>query len=78
VIAYARKFLDEAVPLSSGSWADATGLSLGDGRLLVSLKGEELSRGLANPGQFAGYTGELGYAQTGRYCWSTTGCTSRS
>src|SRR5271170_2725207 len=60
VIAYARKFLDEAVPLASGSWADATGLSLEDGRLLVSLKGEELSRGLANPGQFAGYTGELG------------------
>src|SRR5271154_4399246 len=60
VIAYARKFLDEAVPLSSGSWADTTGLSLEDGRLLVSLKGEELSRGLANPGQFAGYTGELG------------------
>ncbi|MDT5230254.1 MAG: malate synthase [Mycobacterium sp.] len=60
VIAYARKFLDEAVPLSSGSWADATGLSLEDGRPLVSLKGEELSRGLANPGQFAGYTGELG------------------
>ena len=60
VIAYARKFPDEAVPLSSGSWADATGLSLEDGRLLVSLKGEELSRGLANPGQFAGYTGELG------------------
>ena len=27
VIAYARKFLDEAVPLSSGSWADITGLS---------------------------------------------------
>jgi malate synthase len=60
VIAYARKFLDEAVPLSSGSWADATGLSLEDGRPLVSLKGEELSRGLANPGQFAGYTGKLG------------------
>jgi malate synthase len=61
VIAYARKFLDDAVPLSSGSWADATGLSLDDGRLLVSLRGEELSRGLANPGQFAGYTGELGH-----------------
>jgi malate synthase len=60
VIAYARKFLDEAVPLSSGSWTDATGLTVEDGRLLVSLKGEELSRGLANPGQFAGYTGELG------------------
>jgi len=60
VIAYARKFLDDAVPLSSGSWADATGLSVDDGRLLVSQRGEELSRGLANPGQFAGYTGELG------------------
>ncbi len=39
VIAYARKFLDDAVPLSSGSWADATGLSVDDGRLLVSLRG---------------------------------------
>src|SRR6202008_4988034 len=65
VIAYARKFLDDAVPLSAGSWADATGLSVEDGRLLVSLRGEELSRGLANPGQFAGYTGELG-----RPAWS--------
>ncbi len=60
VIAYARKFLDDAVPLSSGSWADATGLSVEEGRLLVSLDGDELSRGLANPGQLAGYTGELG------------------
>src|ERR1700761_1844687 len=60
VIAYARKFLDDAVPLSKGSWADATGLSVDDGRLLVSQRGEELSRGLADPGQFAGYTGELG------------------
>jgi len=60
VIAYARKFLDDAVPLSSGSWADATGISVEDGRLLVGLKDEQLSRGLANPGQFAGYTGELG------------------
>src|ERR1700759_1653188 len=61
VIAYARKFLDDAVPLSAGSWADATGLSAEDGRLLVSLRGEDVSRGLANPGQFAGYTGELGH-----------------
>ena len=61
VIAYARKFLDDAVPLSKGSWTEATGLSVEDGRLLVSLQGEELSRGLANPGQFAGYTGELGH-----------------
>ena len=60
VIAYARKFLDDAVPLSSGSWADASGFKIEDGRLLVNLQGEELSRGLASPGQFAGYSGELG------------------
>jgi malate synthase len=58
VIAYAREFLDEAVPLSSGSYADATGFAVDDGRLLVNPRGDELSRGLANPRQFAGYTGE--------------------
>ncbi|MCV7400743.1 malate synthase G [Mycobacterium fragae] len=58
VIAYARKFLDDAVPLESGSWADATGLSLEDGQLKVAT--EDGSLGLADPGQFAGYTGELG------------------
>ena len=44
VIAYARKFLDDAAPLSSGSYADATGFTVKDGRLLVSLEGDELSR----------------------------------
>lgn len=58
VIAYAREFLDGAVPLESGSWADATGLSVEDGQLKVAT--EEGSLGLADPGQFAGYTGELG------------------
>ncbi|MDT5273826.1 MAG: malate synthase [Mycobacterium sp.] len=58
VIAYARKFLDEAVPLSSGSWADATGLSLEDGQLeVVTADG---SVGLASPEKFVGYTGDLG------------------
>jgi malate synthase len=60
VIAYARKFLDDAVPLSYGSWADATGFKIDDGRLLVSLQDDEHHRGLADPGQFAGYSGELG------------------
>ncbi len=59
VIAYARKFLDDSVPLSSGSYADATGFKVEDGQLLVGMPGGELSTGLlANPGQFAGYTGE--------------------
>jgi malate synthase len=56
VIAYARKFLDGALPLSSGSYADATGFKVEDGQLLVALPEE--STGLADPSQFAGYTGE--------------------
>jgi malate synthase len=58
VIAYARKFLDEAVPLESGSWADATGLSVDDGQLKVATA--DGSVGLADAKQFAGYAGELG------------------
>lgn len=58
VIAYARNFLDEAVPLESGSWADATGLSVDDGQLKVATGDESV--GLASPEKFAGYTGELG------------------
>lgn len=58
VIAYARKFLDEAVPLESGSWADATGLSVDDGQLKIATA--DGSVGLADPDKFAGYSGELG------------------
>ena len=59
VIAYARNFLDEAVPLESGSWSDATGLSIEDGRLVIAA-GDEASTGLQDPEKFVGYTGELG------------------
>jgi malate synthase len=59
VIAYARRFLDEATPLAAGGWNEATGLSLDDGQLLVAL-GDGLSTGLATPEQFVGYTGKLG------------------
>src|SRR6195256_2832593 len=59
VIAYARRFLDQAAPLASGSWSEATGLKIDDGRLLIDL-GDGLSTGLAAPEQFVGYTGELG------------------
>ena len=59
VIAYARTFLDQAVPLETGSWSDATGLSVVDGALQVAL-GEDQSSGLASPEKFLGYTGTLG------------------
>ena len=63
VIAYARRFLDDAAPLASGAWNEATGLKIsqedGAGQLLVTL-GDDLSTGLATPEQFVGYTGELG------------------
>ena len=62
VIAYARTFLDEAVPLASGSYADATGFEIEDGQLLVTL-GDGPSVGLADPDKFVGYTGELGSPQ---------------
>jgi malate synthase len=58
VIAYARAFLDKAVPLASGSWTDATGLSVEDGHLQVATA--DGSVGLASPEKFIGYTGELG------------------
>ncbi|WP_396928690.1 malate synthase G [Mycolicibacterium sp.] len=58
VIAYARDFLDKAVPLASGSWADATGISVADDALEIA-QGDE-STGLASPEKFLGYTGELG------------------
>jgi malate synthase len=59
VIAYARRLLDEAVPLAAGTWKEATGLKIDDGQLLITL-GDGLSTGLAAPEQFVGYTGELG------------------
>ena len=58
VIDYARKFLDQAAPLASGSWADVTGLSIADGQLQIALGAE--STELASPEKFAGYSGELG------------------
>src|ERR1700682_1411172 len=59
VIAYARRFLDQATPLASGSWSEATGVKIDDGQLLIDL-GDGLSTGLGAPEQFVGYTGELG------------------
>ena len=61
VIAYARRFLDSAVPLAGGSYSDATGIKIsqedGAGQVLIDL-GDGLSTGLASPEQFVGYTGD--------------------
>ncbi|KAA1251876.1 malate synthase G [Mycobacterium simiae] len=55
VIAYARKFLDDSVPLAAGSYADVTSFRVEDGQLVVALA--DSSSGLAEPSQLAGYTG---------------------
>ena len=56
VIAYAKKFLDETVPLAGGIYADATDFTVIDGVLAVHTAAENLL--LANPAQFAGYQGD--------------------
>ena len=58
VIAYARRFLDEAAPLAKGSHADVCGYGIKEGQLAVKLKdGSEAA--LQRPEQFVGYKGEL-------------------
>ena len=57
VIAYAKRFLDDVVPLSSGSYSDATRLLIADGELEVALADGDVT-GLAEPAQFAGYLGD--------------------
>jgi malate synthase len=56
VIAWARRFLDEAAPLASGSHADARGYTVQDGALAVALT-DGKTAGLKDPKQFAGYRG---------------------
>lgn len=57
VIAYARKFLDDSVPLGNGSWAEAKSITIDDGQLALTLT-DGLETTLATPEQFAGYTGD--------------------
>jgi malate synthase len=57
VIARARQVLDQAVPLESGSHADATLYKVQNGQLLVQLKGGK-SSGLKDPSGFVGYQGD--------------------
>ncbi|MBV1932657.1 MAG: hypothetical protein KUG71_13180 [Porticoccaceae bacterium] len=57
VIAYGRQFLDQNLPLNSGSHADATGYQVKDGQLIVTDSSAKQSK-LRNGEQFVGYLGE--------------------
>jgi malate synthase len=57
VIAYARNFLNEAVPLETGSHVDSTGYRIEGGKLVVSLK-DGTTTGLKNAAQLQGFQGE--------------------
>jgi len=54
VIEYASRFLDDAVPLATGTWVDLTSLALENGALVVTREGD-LTTELRDPTQFVGY-----------------------
>ncbi len=56
VVAYAKAFLDEHFALASGSYTDATGFSVVDGKLQIQ-QGDSNTE-LATPEQFVGYVGD--------------------
>ncbi|MFG6497909.1 malate synthase G [Sulfitobacter sp. 1A13191] len=57
VVARAKAFLDDAVPLSAGSHADLAGYRVVDGQLEAVLAQDAAPCGLADPAQFVGYQG---------------------
>jgi malate synthase len=57
VIAFARKLLDDAAPLATGSHKDSTGYSVVNGQLAIALA-DGATTGLAAPAQFVGFQGE--------------------
>ena len=63
VIAWSREFLDRAVPLRKGSWADVTGIRVDDtrGELALDMGGQET--GLEHPEKFAGFNGGPDYPE---------------
>jgi len=57
VIAFTREFLDKAAPLASGSHKDATGYSVKEGKLCVTLANSPQTT-LADGAKLAGYLGD--------------------
>ena len=58
VIEFARRFLDDSIPLSQGSHSDAVAYRVLEGALQVELSGGA-STGLADPALLLGYRGDL-------------------
>ena len=57
VIAFARKVLDQAIPLAAGSHVEAKGYALDGGALVITMK-DGGTTGLARPGQCIGFLGD--------------------
>ncbi|MDR6820424.1 malate synthase [Neorhizobium sp. 2083] len=57
VIAWARDFLDQSVPLSGASWTDVTSFVVTGGKLTAAAQ-DGNTVNLADPAQFVGYLGE--------------------
>ncbi len=56
VIAWARQFLDDSVPLKGANWTETKSFAVVDGTLVITLQ-DGKTTGLAAAGQFAGYLG---------------------
>ncbi|CAN7153501.1 malate synthase G [Phyllobacterium sp. LjRoot231] len=56
VIAWAKAFLDDSAPLDGAHWADVSGLSIEDHRLVLKADGKPAA--LNDEAQFAGYRGD--------------------
>jgi malate synthase len=63
VIAFAREFLDQVVPLAQGTHKDATAYTIEGGKLALKLAGGAPTT-LAEPGKFAGYIGDAASPQS--------------
>src|SRR5690606_7582256 len=61
VIAWAKAFLNDSVPLTTGNWSGVSGLSVVDGSLRLAAGSGTTT--LADPNKFAGYRGEAANPQ---------------
>ncbi|NNG41634.1 malate synthase G [Pseudoalteromonas sp. NEC-BIFX-2020_002] len=57
VMAYARQFLDKALPLENGSHIESTNYSVVNGQLIITLR-DSSQTGLKQPEQLTGFQGE--------------------